>query len=35
MVDLQSIANNVLFRGVLIVLSRDFAQILPVVLHGL
>jgi hypothetical protein len=34
MVDLRSIADDVLFGGVPIVLGGDFAQILPVVPHG-
>jgi hypothetical protein len=33
-VDLRSVADDVLFGGVPIVLGGDFAQILPVVPHG-
>jgi hypothetical protein len=34
MVDLRSVADDVLFGGVPVVLGGDFAQILPVVPHG-
>jgi hypothetical protein len=33
--DLRSVADNILFRGVPVILGRDFAQILPVVPYGL
>jgi hypothetical protein len=33
-VDLQSVADDILFKGVLVILKGDFAQILLVVLHG-
>ena len=34
LVDLRSVADDVLFGGVPVVLGGDFAQILPVVPHG-
>ena len=34
MVDLRSVADDVLFRGVPVILGGDFAQILLVVPHG-
>jgi PIF1-like helicase len=35
LVDLRSVIDNILFRGVPVILRGDFAQILPVVPRGL
>jgi hypothetical protein len=34
LVDLQSVTDNVLFKGVLVILGGDFAQILLVIPHS-